>query len=156
VTSAGPLEAHRPTDCRPGILHGDYHAANVMFSRTGPEVAAIVDWEMSTVGDPLLDLGWLLATWGMPDSPFAAKLAATDGLASTDELIAAYAARSDRDLSSMDWYTVLACFKLGIILEGTWTRALVGKAPMEIGEQLHTTTLRLFARAQELIETGTP
>ena len=47
-------------------MHGDYHAANVMFSRTGPELVAIVDWEMSTIGDPLLDLGWMLATWPRP------------------------------------------------------------------------------------------
>ncbi len=147
------LDAHRPDAWRPGILHGDYHAANVMFSRTGPEVAAIVDWEMCTIGDPLLDLGWLLATWSMPGSPkeFAGKLATTDGLATRDELVAAYAARSDRDLSSLDWYTVLACFKLGIILEGTWARALAGKAPMEIGEQLHSTTVRLLERAHDLI-----
>ncbi len=51
---------------RPGIMHGDYHAANVMFSPTGPEVVAIVDWEMCTIGDPLLDLGWMLATWYAP------------------------------------------------------------------------------------------
>lgn len=61
------LEQHRPAHWTPGIMHGDYHAANVMFSRTGPEVVAIVDWEMCTIGDPLLDLGWLLATWRQPD-----------------------------------------------------------------------------------------
>ena len=47
-------------------MHGDYHAANVMFSRTGPDLVAIVDWEMCTIGDPLLDLGWMLATWRYP------------------------------------------------------------------------------------------
>lgn len=64
---AGWLEEHRPSNWMPGIMHGDYHAANVMFSRTGPEVVAIVDWEMCTIGDPLLDLGWLLATWRQSD-----------------------------------------------------------------------------------------
>jgi aminoglycoside phosphotransferase (APT) family kinase protein len=47
----------------PGIIHGDYHLANVMYNSAGPEVVAIVDWELTTIGDPLLDLGWLLATW---------------------------------------------------------------------------------------------
>ncbi|WP_046322504.1 phosphotransferase family protein, partial [Mycobacterium sp. UM_Kg1] len=61
------LQRNVPTSWQPGILHGDYHAANVMFSPTGPEVVAIVDWEMSTIGDPLLDLGWLLATWRQDD-----------------------------------------------------------------------------------------
>ena len=52
----------------PGIMHGDYHAANVMFSRTRARAwSPIVDWEMCTIGDPLLDLGWLLATWRQPD-----------------------------------------------------------------------------------------
>ena len=147
------LDERRPTDWRPGIMHGDYHAANIMFSRTGPEVAAVVDWEMCTIGDPLLDLGWMLATWSMPGAPseFAGRLAQAGGLATQDELVEQYAARSDRDLAAIDWYVVLACFKLGIILEGTYARALAGKAPMEIGEQLHTTTLRLFDRAQDLI-----
>ena len=85
------LERHRPTSWTPGIMHGDYHAANVMFSRTGPDVVAIVDWEMCTIGDPLLDLGWLLATWRQPDgsSVFSHALGGQDGLASTDELFAA-------------------------------------------------------------------
>ena len=60
------LEQNTPTSWAPGIMHGDYHAANVMFSPTGPDVVAIVDWEMCTIGDPLVDLGWMLATWYQP------------------------------------------------------------------------------------------
>ena len=125
------LDAHRPDSWRPGILHGDYHAANVMFSPDGPDVAAVVDWEMCTIGDPLLDLGWLLATWELPGAPeeFAGPLTRAGGLATDDELVQRYAERSARDLSAIDWYVVLACFKLGIILEGTHARALAGLAP---------------------------
>ncbi len=57
------LTRHRPPTFLPGIMHGDFHMANLMFRNDGPEVAAIVDWEMCTLGDPLLDFGWLLATW---------------------------------------------------------------------------------------------
>src|SRR5260221_236288 len=57
------LEANRPASFRTGIMHGDYHLANVMYRYDGPELAAVVDWELATIGDPLLDLGWLLATW---------------------------------------------------------------------------------------------
>ena len=57
------------------------------------------------------------------------------------------AALTDRDLSAVGWYAVLACFKLGIVLEGTHARACAGKAPREIGDLLHATTLNLFARA---------
>lgn len=148
------LESHRPTAWTPGIMHGDYHAANVMFSRTGPEVVAIVDWEMCTIGDPLLDLGWLLATWRQPDgsSVFSHALGGQSGLASTDDLLQRYAQNTTRDLSHITWYTVLACFKLGIVIEGTLARACAGKAEKEVGDQLHAATVHLFERALNLIE----
>jgi len=149
------LKQHRPSSWMPGIMHGDYHAANVMFSRTGPEVVAIVDWEMCTIGDPLLDLGWLLATWRQQDgsSVFGHALGGQDGLASTDDLLQRYAANTVRDLSHITWYTVLACFKLGIVIEGTLARACAGKAEKEVGDQLHAATVHLFQRALGLIET---
>jgi aminoglycoside phosphotransferase (APT) family kinase protein len=151
---AGWLEANRPTKWTPGIMHGDYHAANVMFSRTGPEVVAIVDWEMCTIGDPLLDLGWLLATWRQPDGTavFSHALGSQDGLASIDDLFQRYAANTTRDLSHITWYTVLACFKLGIVIEGTLARAFAGKAEKAVGDQLHAATVHLFERALRLIE----
>jgi aminoglycoside phosphotransferase (APT) family kinase protein len=149
------LQERRPARWSPGLMHGDYHAANVMFARGAPVVAAIVDWEMATIGDPLLDLGWLLATWRLPgvDGVFAGPLMRAGGLPDAGALAARYAQRSTRDLSAVRWYTVLACFKLGIVLEGTLARAHAGLAPMETGERLHTTTLRLFERAQDLMET---
>jgi aminoglycoside phosphotransferase (APT) family kinase protein len=172
-TVAAWLDAHRPTAFRPGIMHGDYHLANVMIAPDGSDVAAIVDWEMCTVGDPLLDLGWLLATW--PDGPGsdrdadggdepaagqAASLAAgaiggAGGLPTPAEIVDRYAERSDRDVTAVDWYVVLACFKLGIVLEGTHARACAGKAPTATGDLLHAITLGLFARAYSVIETTT-
>lgn len=151
---AGWLETHRPTRWTPGIMHGDYHASNVLFSRSGPDVTAIVDWEMCTIGDPLLDLGWMLATWELPGSPreLGGELARAGGLATPAELVERYAAQSRRDLSQMRWYTVLACFKLGILLEGSHARMYAGQAPAEIGTALHRTTVQLFERAQDLIE----
>lgn len=150
---SGWLEKQRPTQWTPGIMHGDYHAANVMFSLTGPDVVAIVDWEMCTIGDPLLDLGWLLATWRQDDgsSVFSHALAVSDGLASTDELLERYAANTTRDLSHITWYTVLACFKLGIVIEGTLARACAGKAEQAVGDLLHAGTVHLFERALTLI-----
>jgi aminoglycoside phosphotransferase (APT) family kinase protein len=151
------LRAYQPADFSPGIMHGDYHAANVMFSHTGPEVAAIVDWEMCTIGDPLLDLGWMLATWYRPgDQPVLPnELMTAGGLATPDELVQRYAQNTTRDLSNIDWYTVLSCFKLGIILEGTNARAAAGLAPREIGDVLHTATVRLFERAIAIMD-GAP
>lgn len=148
------LREHQPQQFRPGIMHGDYHAANVMFSPTGPDVVAIVDWEMCTIGDPLLDLGWMLATWYRPghEPVLPNQLMVAGDLATPDELVARYAQNTDRDLSNIDWYSVMACFKLGIILEGSHARAAAGKAPKEIGDMLHTATVRLFERARRIME----
>jgi aminoglycoside phosphotransferase (APT) family kinase protein len=150
------LERGRPSSWAPGIMHGDYHAANVMFSRTGPDVVAIVDWEMSTIGDPLLDLGWLLATWQQPgrSSVFGHALTELGGLATTDDLVERYARNTSRDLSHITWYAVLACFKLGIVIEGTLARACAGKAPKEVGDQLHGAAVRLFERALTLMDSA--
>ena len=149
------LEAHRPATFSPGLSHGDYHLANVLIRPDGPEVVAIVDWEMCTLGDPLLDLGWLLATWPTAEEGLVSGAIGTaGGLPTGPELVARYGERTTRDLSNIDWYEVLACFKLGIILEGTHARAFAGKAPVEVGDLLHATTLTLFARALRRIHLG--
>ena len=148
------LERHLPEQGATGILHGDYHLANVLFAYDGPRMAAIVDWEMSTLGDPLLDLGWLLATW--PDE-HDAGIGATSpyvqsgGLPDRDALVARYREHSDRRLDALDWYVVMACFKLGIVLEGTHARAFAGKAPEVVGDMLHAITLQLFTRASRIV-----
>ncbi len=152
------LERNRPTSWTPGILHGDYHVANVMFDRNTPQVTAIVDWEMSTVGDPLLDLGSLLAVWpsadGEPDL-IGSAISKVGGLPDEREIIDHYGERSERDLSAVDWYVVLGCFKLGIVLEGSYARSKAGQADVETGNRLHATALDLFARARKRIA-GTP
>ncbi|MHB1700335.1 MAG: phosphotransferase family protein [Acidobacteriaceae bacterium] len=149
------LLARTPRSFSPGIVHGDYHLANVMFHVDRPELAAIVDWELASIGDPLIDLGWLIATW--PDESgngIIPKLEVSpwEGFVRPDEIINQYSQTSPRDLSELPWYVVLACYKLGIILEGTYARACAGKAPMDVGTTLHLATLRLFDRARHRIE----
>jgi aminoglycoside phosphotransferase (APT) family kinase protein len=143
------LDENRPARFEPGILHGDYHLSNVMFAPDGPRLAAIVDWELSTIGDPLLDLGWLLATWPEASGPTPGSIGVQpwDGFPTADELVARYRERTTRDTSAIAWYGVLACYKLGIILEGTHARACAGKAPKPTGDLLHATTVALFERA---------
>jgi aminoglycoside phosphotransferase (APT) family kinase protein len=142
------LEAHLPAEARPGLIHGDYHMANVMFRKDSGELAAVVDWELATIGDPLLDLGWLLATWPEPGQPeTTVSITPWRGFPTADELVAHYGARSSRDLSAMDWYRVLACYKLGVLLEGGFARACAGLAPRDVGERLHGRAVRLFERA---------
>ena len=143
------LEANRPATFQPGIIHGDFHLSNVLFRYDGPELAAIVDWELTTIGDPLLDLGWLLATWPEGDDPDPANVSVKPwkGFATAAELVEHYRPRTSRDLSSVHWYGVLACYKLGIILEGTHARACAGRAPTATGDRLHAQTIGLFERA---------
>jgi aminoglycoside phosphotransferase (APT) family kinase protein len=147
------LEANRPEHFQPGIIHGDYHMANVMYRHDSPAIAAVIDWELTTVGDPLLDLGWVLATWPGPDMPTTKTLDIQPwlGFPSGDELVAHYRAQSDRDLSMVDWYTVLACYKLAIILEGSHARASAGLAERETADLLHVGAVGLLVRARGII-----
>jgi aminoglycoside phosphotransferase (APT) family kinase protein len=152
------LDVHRPASWQPGIIHGDFHFGNIMFAPDSGRVAAVVDWEMSTIGDPLLDLGWILAMWpgtlatpqplDLVNGPSIVK---DGGLPTRNEVIAHYGARSTRDVANVTWYEVLACFKQGIVLEGSHARAFAGLAPKEIGDRLHATTMALFAKAATLI-----
>lgn len=143
------LEEHMPPTFQPGLIHGDFHLANVMFRHDSGELAAVVDWELCTVGDPLLDLGWLAATWPEEGRPRATDVAITpwEGFATIDEMVARYGEQTGRDLAHFDWFAVMACYKLGIILEGSNARACAGKAPREIGDRLHAHTIDLFERA---------
>ncbi|MEJ8277500.1 phosphotransferase family protein [Pseudonocardia spirodelae] len=143
------LERHRPPEPEPGVAHGDLHLNNVLLDRTRPRVAALVDWEMCTVGDPLLDLGWLLVTWPVDPVGFGAgtELAAHGGLPTRAELIAAYADAGGRDTGHVTWYAGLAAFKLGIVLEGSWARVAAGEAPRAVGERLHTAAVALLELA---------
>jgi aminoglycoside phosphotransferase (APT) family kinase protein len=144
------LEDNRPDDGEPGIMHGDAHLNNVLLRRDRPELAAFIDWEMCTIGDPLLDLGWMMVCW--PSDPntidAGSELAALGGLATRAELLDAYSSAGGRRTSRLDWFKALACFKLGIVIEGTWSRYLAGQASWEAGQRLH-------ASATSLIDLGT-
>ena len=146
------LERNRPEPSPTGIIHGDYHLANVMFRPDRGEVAAIVDWELATQGDPLIDLGLIVAFW--PDAGGEVGMMSVqpwDGFPAIEELIAHYDERSPRSIDALDWYAVLACYKTGIILEGTHARAFAGKASKEFGDLLHATTVGLFEKAGRII-----
>jgi aminoglycoside phosphotransferase (APT) family kinase protein len=143
------LHTHRPDDVRPGLIHGDFHFGNVLLRHDRPALAAIVDWELVTIGDPLLDLGHLLATW--PARNGVTVSVDAPGLPTPDEVIARYASLTTRPLDELRWYRVLACYRLGLILEGTHARACAGLAPKATGDLLHAHTLSLMEQALELI-----
>ena len=110
------------------VVHGDYRLDNVLIGEDD-EIKAILDWEMSTLGDPLTDLGLLVMysmPLHMPDSPVSTTAAAA-GHPEPAELIARYAERSGRDVSAVAWYTAFAWFKLAVILEGIHYRYTLGQ-----------------------------
>ncbi len=123
------LRSHRPRWWAPGIIHGDYQFANVMFRHRAPaQLAAIVDWEMSTVGDPLLDLGWVMMSWTDPGEDRTLGYADQTGMPGRDEMLEHYAKVSNRPVDDIDYYVILARFKLAIVLEGGYARVVSGQA----------------------------
>ncbi|RFC77620.1 phosphotransferase family protein [Streptomyces sp. AcE210] len=121
-----------PTSPAPTIVHGDYRLDNVLINEDADgvdRIKAVLDWEMSTLGDPLTDLGLLVmysAKLDMPDSPVSTTAAAA-GHPDPAEIIEQYAARSGRDVSAVSWYTAFAWFKLAVILEGIHYRYTLGQ-----------------------------
>ncbi|MFF4708182.1 phosphotransferase family protein [Streptomyces sp. NPDC001288] len=117
-----------PGSPAPTVIHGDYRLDNVLIG-DDDRINAILDWEMSTLGDPLTDLGLLVMyskPLGTPDSPVSTT-AEAPGHPEPRELVERYAARSGRDVSHIAWYTAFAWFKLAVILEGIHYRYTQGQ-----------------------------
>jgi aminoglycoside phosphotransferase (APT) family kinase protein len=125
--AAAWLRTHKPIDFVPGIMHGDYQFANVMFDDGAPaRLAAIVDWEMGTVGDPKLDLGWVMQSW--PDNTDGGEgtvggYVDMTGMPSRAEMLQHYTSLSGRQVDDIDYYCVLAKWKLAVVLEQGYQRA---------------------------------
>jgi len=126
------LGEHRPESGEATIVHGDYRLGNVMFAPGAPaRLTAIFDWEMATIGDPLADVGYLVATYAQPGDPESAILSLgavtrAPGFPSREALIARYEAGSGRSMSDVRWYTTLALWKSAVFLEGSYKRRLAG------------------------------
>jgi aminoglycoside phosphotransferase (APT) family kinase protein len=148
------LGAHRPIDYIPGIMHGDYQFANVMYRHGAPaQLAAIVDWEMGTVGDPKLDLAWMVQSW--PEDPNAPEAAASSyvnmlGMPTRSEVLSHYAEVSKRQVDDIDYYVILAKWKLAIVLEQGFQRASDDTKLLAFGPVV----LDLMRGAAELAETS--
>jgi aminoglycoside phosphotransferase (APT) family kinase protein len=151
------LEANRPPTSPAAILHGDYSPFNVMVADDRPvRLTAIIDWDTGTIGDPLLDIGHLLARWvepgeigplGNPPEP--------PGSPTRLEMAAYYEEASGRDLSALPYYEALSLFKLGVILEGSYARARHAGVPdgenrMTQSAPMLFTVAAEFARGQRI------
>jgi aminoglycoside phosphotransferase (APT) family kinase protein len=147
------LRAHRPIDYIPGLMHGDYQFANVMYKDGAPaRLAAIVDWEMGTVGDPKLDLGWMIQSWPEDtQAPEASEASYVDlrGMPSRAQLLAHYAEVSGRQVDDIDYYVILAKWKLAIVLEQGFQRAGDDEKLLAFGPII----VDLMESAAELAET---
>lgn len=135
--AAAWLAAHLPEQRESTLVHGDYRLGNVMFAAapTGerPRLEAIFDWELSTIGDPLADVGYLTATYADPagaSGPLSALSAVTaqPGFPTQAEIIDRYATRSGRAVDDVRWYQVLSSWKAGVFLEGSYKRYREGSA----------------------------
>ncbi len=148
------LRAHRPRHWEPGIIHGDYQFANVMFAAGAPaRLAAIVDWEMATVGDPLLDLGWVMMGWPNADEDRSGGYVDMVGMPDRDDLLEHYARMSGRPVDDIDYYVILARFKIAIVLEGGYARYVKGGADNPKVAAFGPVVLDMAARAAELART---
>ena len=123
------LAARIPEQGPAAIVHGDYRLDNMILDGSG-EVAAVVDWELCTLGDPLADVGLLLVYWGEEgDSllPLFEPATMAPGFPTRGDVRSLYGERSGRDLGEIDYFVALGYWKLAIILEGVYSRYVKGQ-----------------------------
>ncbi len=135
---ATDLAASVPDSPAPSLVHGDYRLDNVVLDPARPgQIAAVLDWEMSTIGDPLTDLGLLLVSWTEPAEDEAGSgygaaiwggkaVTALPGFPTRAEVTARYAQISGRDLTALPWYVSFGCFKLAVVVAGVMARHRAG------------------------------
>ncbi|MBS1888885.1 MAG: phosphotransferase family protein [Actinobacteria bacterium] len=151
------LAARIPAQLGASIVHGDYRLDNMILTESG-EVAAVVDWELCTLGDPLADVGTLMAYWpdrGEEDLGMGLPANLAPGFPTRAELAARYAESSGRDLADLDFYTALGYWKLAIILEGVYARYTAGgygKLDADSGVQEFARLVERLADTAESIE----
>lgn len=146
------LRANRPERFTPGIMHGDYQFANVMYAHGAPaRLVALVDWEMTTIGDPLLDLAWALLGYDGDEPRIDDFYLPLGGMPRRSELLAHYEAVSGLSTENIDYYLVLANFKIGIVLERTYAAGVTrGEADSEVAQAFGPMVLQSIATAAAL------
>jgi len=154
------LDARRPADQLATLAHGDYKLDNVLFDPDAPpRLLAVVDWEMASIGDPLVDLAWALIFHPGPDGTMPLGMAgeprfALDHLPAVPALVDRYAERSGRDVVDIGWYEVFSRWKLAIVLEGSYAKFVRGLSDKPVHEFFGPQADLLLAGASALIERG--
>lgn len=148
------LRANIPDDFRPGIIHGDVGTPNALFSFDRPvRLSALIDWELSTIGDPLIDLAWFsnkLRDEEQPDLIPDNALYNVANFPTWQEMARYYAAGTGRDMRHYHYYRVLALFKGGCILEYKVAQSAAGLLPPETGRFFDKLVTTAFARAETI------
>jgi aminoglycoside phosphotransferase (APT) family kinase protein len=145
-----------PESGPPAIVHGDYRLDNVLVDSAG-RISAVLDWEMSTLGDPLTDLA-LLVAYAERDTTslgVVSNASSAPGYPDSDTVVARYAQRSGRDVSRLDWYVGFAFFKLAVILEGIHYRFDHGQTVGEGFADIGKSVLPLVARGNTILDNAT-
>ncbi|MBA2449043.1 MAG: phosphotransferase family protein [Chloroflexi bacterium] len=155
------LEETLPAENEEGrLVHGDYKLDNLLFAPSPPaRLLAVVDWELATLGDPLADLGWLLAFWReaadpLPELRIIPRLTELPGFSTRAELTARYAERVGHRLPDLAFYIVFALWKMAVLLEGHWARHVRGSAPEFDYAYLETGGPAFWARIRRTAEAG--
>ena len=141
-------------------MHGDWRLGNVALDPADPgRIVAIFDWEMATLGDPLADVGYTLVYWGEAgDAPGSrgpgryAAVTAAPGFLTRAELVDEYSRASGRDVTSVDFYEVLALYKLAVISEGAYARWRAGLTAGEGFEKAERVSVPLCEAALAIAE----
>jgi aminoglycoside phosphotransferase (APT) family kinase protein len=151
------LARNLPESPESTVVHGDYRLGNVMVApEPPPTLVAIFDWELSTIGDPLADLGYLTVTWVEPGDPddmsFSSLSAATrrGGFLTRQELVARYEERSGRPSAALNWYQALALWKAAVFMEGNYKRYTSGASDDEYLASFDEGVPALAAKAREV------
>jgi aminoglycoside phosphotransferase (APT) family kinase protein len=140
------------------LVHGDFRLDNTLVRLTTPaRIAAVVDWEMSTLGDPLADLGLTLSYWAdggeaFPDLNVGATVTALAGFFTRDQFAARYAELTGRDVSGIGYYIAFGYFKLAVVLEGIHARYLLNQTVGEGFEREGPAVPVLIARAHQILD----
>ena len=137
------------------IVHGDFRLGNTMFAAAAPaHLAAVLDWEMATIGNPLADIGYLCMMWSEAGDPIGGlrehlgKVTRSEGFPTRAELIERYEAGSGRSMSDIRWYTTLALWKSVVFMEGNYKRAIAGTTDDPYLKQFGEGVLELAAQAE--------
>ena len=150
------LVANRPATSAVGLLHGDFHLDNCLFAADRPRVKAVIDWEMATVGDPLLDLGLLLALWGERrvdcGMPAIQAVSRAPCAPPREHLLERYERGVGRSVPDVGYYRVLALFKLASIVESAYAQFRSGRLDTPYAAALEQAVPALL---DEALETAT-